>query len=144
MAAPSNPGESGPIGPVPEDNQPGHHPDREQDQPDLDAFARRLSIIPDIADPADGTTGEWRRPLPDGIGLVQQVAAVRRVGRLGLMLGVTVVVRVADAVADGGRTLLTLLDEAAVREVEAFELQEVDSRERGRPDGSLREVDLRE
>jgi hypothetical protein len=126
MAAPSNPGESGPTGPVPEDNQPGHHPEREQDQPDLDAFARRLSIIPDAVEPAEIPTGEWRRPLAEGVGLVQQVAAVRRVGRLGLMLGVTVVVRVADAVADGGRTVLTLLDEAAVRELEAFELREVD------------------
>lgn len=144
MAAPSNPGESGPTGPVPEDNQPGHHPEREQDRPDLDAFARRLSIIPDVAEPGDGTTGEWRRPLPDGLGLVQQVAAVRRVGRLGLMLGVAAVVRVADAVADGGRTVLTLLDETAVREVEAFELHEVGTQEPGMRGRSLREVDLRD
>lgn len=132
MAAPNNPGDSGPTGPVPEDNQPGHHPEREQDQPDPDAFARRLSIIPDVADPpdpVDGPPGEWRRPLPDGLGLVQQVAAMRRVGRLGLMLGVTVVVRVADAVADGGRTVLTILDDTAVREADAFELREVDLRE---------------
>ncbi|MFN7150473.1 MAG: hypothetical protein ACK4V6_13455 [Microthrixaceae bacterium] len=139
MAAPSNPGESGPTGPVPEDNQPGHHPEREQDQPDLDAFARRLSIIPDTVEPTDDATGEWRRPLPDGVGLLQQVAAVRRVGRLGLMLGVAAVVRVADAVADGGRTVLTLLDEAAVREVEAFELHEVGPHETG-----LSELDLRD
>lgn len=142
--APSNPGDSGPVGPVPEDNQPGHHPEREQDQPDLDAFARRLSIIPDTDEQANTTTGEWRRPLPDGVGLIQQVAAVRRVGRLGLMLGVSVVVRVADAVADGGRTVLTLLDEAAVREVEAFELRTVDSTDASPGDTRLREVDLRD
>ncbi len=129
MAAPSNPGDSGPTGPVPEANQPGHHPDHEQDRPDLDAFARRLSIIPDVDEASLAQTGEGRRPLPDAAGVVQQVAAVRRVGRLGLMLGVTVVVRVADAVADGGRTVLTLLDEAAVREVEAFELRDVDLRD---------------
>jgi hypothetical protein len=27
---------------IPVDNQPGHHPEHEQDQPDLDAFAERL------------------------------------------------------------------------------------------------------
>jgi hypothetical protein len=127
---------------VPEDNQPGHHPDREQDRPDLNAFARRLSIIPDADEPADLTTGEWRRPLPDGVGVIQQIAAVRRVGRLGLTLGVAVVVRVADAVADGGRTVLSLLDAAGVREVEAFELHEVETNETGRREGRLREVDL--
>lgn len=35
----------GPAGPVPEDNQPGHHPATEQDKPDLDAFAARLGVI---------------------------------------------------------------------------------------------------
>lgn len=35
-------GSSGPSGPVPEDNRPGHHPDHEQDQPPLDDFAARL------------------------------------------------------------------------------------------------------
>jgi hypothetical protein len=144
MAAPSNPGESGPTGHVPEGNQPGHHPEREQDQPDLDAVARRLSIVADRADPADGTTGEWRRPLPDGIGVVQQIAAARRVGRLGLMLGVAVVVRVAEAVADGGRIVLSLLDEAAVREVEAFELHEAETQETGHREGRLPDRGLRD
>ena len=34
------------LGPVPEENQPGHHPPREQDRPDLDAMAARLGAIP--------------------------------------------------------------------------------------------------
>jgi hypothetical protein len=38
--------------PVPEANRPGHHPDVEQDRPDLDAFAARLGVPP--ADPPDG------------------------------------------------------------------------------------------
>lgn len=38
------PGVSGPAGPIPEDNQPGHHPAKEQDKPDLDAFAARLGV----------------------------------------------------------------------------------------------------
>jgi len=31
-------------GPIPEENQPGHHPEHEQDQPDLDDVAGKLGI----------------------------------------------------------------------------------------------------
>ena len=31
----TNPGVEGASGPVPEDNMPGHHPEKEQDKPDL-------------------------------------------------------------------------------------------------------------
>ena len=41
-------------GPVPEDNLPGHHPDLEQDQPDLTAVAERFGTIP----PDDRHAGE--------------------------------------------------------------------------------------
>lgn len=37
------PRSKGRTGPVPPDNQPGHHPDEEADKPDLDVFAARLS-----------------------------------------------------------------------------------------------------
>lgn len=37
------PRSTGKTGPVPAENQPGHHPPEEQDKPDLDAFAARLS-----------------------------------------------------------------------------------------------------
>lgn len=33
---------SDPVRPVPEDNQPGHRPEDEQDQPDLERFRERL------------------------------------------------------------------------------------------------------
>jgi translation initiation factor IF-2 len=36
----------GETGPVPSENQPGHHPPEEQDKPDLDAFAARLGTDP--------------------------------------------------------------------------------------------------
>jgi hypothetical protein len=36
-------------GPVPDDNLPGHHPDREQDKPDLDDFAERLGVPPEAS-----------------------------------------------------------------------------------------------
>ena len=38
-------GDEGARGPVPPDNQPGHHPAKEQDQPDLTAFAERLGVV---------------------------------------------------------------------------------------------------
>lgn len=37
------------AGPVPAENQPGHHPETEQDKPDLDAFAARLGVIDEPA-----------------------------------------------------------------------------------------------
>jgi hypothetical protein len=51
------PRSTGRTGPVPPDNQPGHHPEEEADKPDLDAFAARL-------------TGErWRQPAVVGLAL---------------------------------------------------------------------------
>ena len=40
------PATGGETGPVPPENQPGHHPPQEQDKPDLDAFAARLGADP--------------------------------------------------------------------------------------------------
>ena len=37
-------GASAPRGPVPPENQPGNHPEREQDKPDLDAFAAKFGV----------------------------------------------------------------------------------------------------
>lgn len=36
----------GETGPVPPENEPGHHPPKEQDKPDLDAFAAKLGTDP--------------------------------------------------------------------------------------------------
>jgi len=36
----------GETGPIPAENQPGHHPPKEQDKPDLEAFAARLGTDP--------------------------------------------------------------------------------------------------
>lgn len=43
LEARDRPTSKGDSGPVPEENEPGHHPDHDQDQPDLDAFAARFS-----------------------------------------------------------------------------------------------------
>jgi hypothetical protein len=39
------PAADGPSGPVPAENQPGHHPAQEQDKPDLDAFAQKIGVV---------------------------------------------------------------------------------------------------
>lgn len=44
---------SDPDGPVPEDQRPGHHPEHEQDKPDLDKFAERMGIVSEEAEPLD-------------------------------------------------------------------------------------------
>ena len=51
------PSAGGATGPIPRDNQPGHHPAEEQDKPDLDAFAARLG-----ADPKAPTATSARKP----------------------------------------------------------------------------------
>jgi hypothetical protein len=40
------PATGGETGPIPAENQPGHHPAKEQDKPDLDAFAAKLGADP--------------------------------------------------------------------------------------------------
>lgn len=84
---------TGPAGPVPEDNQPGHHPPQEQDKPDLDAFAAKLGIpdetgtVPEAPTPERGTTlapaGARRRAPVLAVaavaaGIVATVVLVRR------------------------------------------------------------------
>ena len=51
------PATSTPGGPVPEDNQPGHHPPEEQDKPDLQAFAERLGTAAADGDQAASFPG---------------------------------------------------------------------------------------
>lgn len=40
-----------PRAPVPEHQRPGHHPDQDQDKPDMDAFAARLGVVSDEDEP---------------------------------------------------------------------------------------------
>lgn len=105
------------AGPVPDDNRAGHHPEHEQDQPDLDAFVARFNGEDHAHDtdeaPADGgfevrATGA---PLPPdhgaNAGPVAVPAAGLRVTRTVLRGGVRVTgkvlhlgARLIDAVAD--------------------------------------------
>jgi len=53
LQAHRRPGDSGTGGPIPEDQRPGHHPEQEQDKPDLDKFAERLGIVAEGEEPPD-------------------------------------------------------------------------------------------
>lgn len=71
------------LGPVPEGNQPGHHPSREQDQPDLDAMAARLGTAPGGAGVDDGPTagpGPIGRARTAAAGLVMVPVGIARAG----------------------------------------------------------------
>lgn len=50
--------------PVPEANQPGHHPDQEQDQPDPEAFVHRAGRGPDREEDPSPPTGVDGRRYP--------------------------------------------------------------------------------
>jgi len=81
------PGSSPSTGTVPEDNRPGHHPDREQDQPDLDAVAARLGTVePDEANEPVSDAPSDLPPAPDqpaegGVATVEE--ALRNQGLAG-------------------------------------------------------------
>jgi hypothetical protein len=70
----------GRTGPVPAENQPGHHPDQEADKPDLDEFAARLGA----AEPAGrrlpavvGVAGAGLRVAGRTLGGLQEWVALR-------------------------------------------------------------------
>ena len=53
LSAQDTPGTSGSEGSIPEDQRPGHHPDQEQDKPDMDKFAERLGIVSEEEEPPE-------------------------------------------------------------------------------------------
>lgn len=61
----STPSTEGRTGPVPVENQPGHHPEKEQDKPDLDAFAAKLGVTDE---PADEVVERQLAPEPERAG----------------------------------------------------------------------------
>ena len=52
LSAQKPPSSDGRVGDVPAEQRPGHHPDHEQDKPDLDAFAERLGVAAESEEPA--------------------------------------------------------------------------------------------
>ena len=60
-------GADAPRGPVPPENQAGHHPAEEQDKPDLDKFAAKLGTMePDQREEVLKDEQPRRRPRPPG------------------------------------------------------------------------------
>ena len=86
------PGADEPRGPVPPDNQPGHHPVEEQDKPDLNAFAQKLGTM----EPSD------RTDTPEGRGAALRAYGSRRV-QAGVAAAVATLVAGALAVVAGRR-----------------------------------------
>ena len=65
------PSTGGETGPIPVDNQPGHHPAKEQDKPDLDAFAAKLgtaSPAPSANRPVAAPDWPESAPAADDLG----------------------------------------------------------------------------
>ena len=56
------PQSGGETGPVPPENEPGHHPPKEQDKPDLDAFAAKLGTDPKAPTATSARKGKTSRP----------------------------------------------------------------------------------
>lgn len=68
LSAQDDPKTSGSRGPVPAEQRPGHHPDDEQDKPDLDAFAERLGIPTEGDEPDDDLVpDDVTEPEPEGV-----------------------------------------------------------------------------
>ncbi|MFP3906152.1 MAG: hypothetical protein ACLFRV_08295 [Acidimicrobiales bacterium] len=62
-------------GPVPAENQPGHHPDDEQDKPDLDEFAEALGVHGESDGGAEaGLSGQLRSVASTARDLAEPVA----------------------------------------------------------------------
>ena len=88
----------------PEDNRPGHHPDAEQDKPDLDEFAAKFGTAPpedeQNGEPGDrDEAGEQGEPLP--LAVVRTALDLGEVAvRTGLAVGGAVARPVFGAAAD--------------------------------------------
>ena len=79
------PKSGGETGPVPPDNEPGHHPPKEQDKPDLDKFAAKLGtmepeerkdVLKDEATPAQRPAAPAKRNALAGVAALVAVLAV--------------------------------------------------------------------
>jgi hypothetical protein len=81
------PESGGPSGPVPAENQPGHHPSKEQDKPDLDAFAAKLGVAE--APQEDAGTAEDAPPAPPAARNIPTVAVA---GALATLLAIVLAV----------------------------------------------------
>ena len=86
------PGADAPRGPVPPENQPGHHPEEEQDKPDLNAFAEKL-----------GTMESYERSETPGRRDESPATSGSRKVRVGVAAAVVTVLALVVAVVTGRR-----------------------------------------
>ena len=76
-----------PRGPVPPENQPGHHPADEQDKPDLNAFAAKLGTM----EPAEREEFQEQQVTPGGrTGSRSRVVALAAAASAALLAILTV------------------------------------------------------
>ena len=87
-----DPGADAPRGPVPPENQPGHHPAEEQDKPDLNAFAEKLGTM-EPSERSETPASQDGSPAPSG----------SRKVRVGVAAAVAAVLAVVVAVVTGRR-----------------------------------------
>jgi hypothetical protein len=100
LEARRQPGSSGETGPVPEGNQPGHRPERDQDKPDPDAFVARFNG--EEREQAEGSGGGGTGPADGAADVIPLYGTNRRGGRSVTALPV----RLAGSAARlGARTL---------------------------------------
>jgi hypothetical protein len=88
-------GSDAPRGPVPPENQPGHHPAEEQDKPPIDKFAAKLGTM----EPEE--RAEVLKDEPPSV--VNPLPAPAPAARRGAMIGVAALVGVILAVLVGRR-----------------------------------------
>lgn len=69
-------GAAAPRGPVPPENQPGHHPNEDQDKPDLSAFAEKLGTMEPSEREEQPATTRATAPAAERRTLVTGVSAV--------------------------------------------------------------------
>jgi hypothetical protein len=115
-------------GPIPTEQQPGHHPPVEQDKPDLDAFAERMGIETDddvAADDGVGDDAGENESNGGGHGAVDKALSVAASAR-------ELAEPVAQLVQDGMTRLAQKLDDrrSLVDRVERLEEQVAELTER--------------
>lgn len=106
---------------VPEEQQPGHHPDEEQDKPDMEKFAERLGIVSEDDEPDDAPRVEEEPPRPTRTTSKTTKAAKGKAGKA------------KDKVKEKAKTGPKRSTPAAERLAETFDEVEDTGSERRRP-----------
>ena len=82
------PGADAPGGPIPAENEPGHHPAEEQDKPDLNAFAEKLGTM----EPSEREERAEERKAAEGSPLGNRGTLVGVAGAVATLVAVVLAV----------------------------------------------------